>query len=516
MALTFRSRLIAILLFINFSVLLLGLCAFYALGQTGERLEYLTGQVYSRILIVDQLRNAAQQRAISVRNMALLKQESARLAQATQYEKFQADTAQALAELKQATQDEVGDIKQLVAAIAVVEAKYAPVANEIVGQLKRGDNATAIQKIDEICTPTLAQLTTAIDAYTDDAERRTKDFVSKANKDTRFLQKVLLLVMLIVVTLTAALGVILFRGIHKTLGREPEELNVSLNALADGDLSSTMELEPGYTDSIAHSVVHVQHQIGEIVRSVRTSSETIEQSASHIALSNQDLNTRAKQQQESLQQTSSAMAELSSIVQANSGNAREADKLARDASQTAMSGGAVVAQVVEKMDNISSSGKRIADIIGMIDSIAFQTNILALNAAVEAARAGEQGRGFAVVATEVRALAQRSANSAREIKQLLGLNVEQIEQGSALVAQAGQAMQAIVGSIQQLNEIVSRIAHSAADQDQGITQVQAYIAQMTAIIEQNAILVEGSADAALHLQAQSDQLVQSVAVFKLN
>lgn len=512
---SFRSRLIAILLFINFSVLILGLCAFYALGQTRDRLEYLTGQVYSRILIVDQLRNSAQQRAISVRNIALLKQESARNTQVTQYEKFQAETASSLAELKQATAQDIGEIRQLVEAIAVVEAKYAPVAKEIVGQLKRAENATAIQQIDEICTPTLAQLTAAIDAYTEDAERRTKEFVNQANADSQFLQKVLLLVMLVVVSITALLGYILFRGIHKTLGWEPEELNVRLHALAQGDLSASMQVNSGYTESIANSVVHVQQQIGEIVRSVRASSETIEQSAHHIALSNQDLTTRAAEQSQSLQQTSDAMADLSVIVQSNSGNAREADKLARDASQTALSGGAVVAQVVEKMETISSSGKRIADIIGMIDSIAFQTNILALNAAVEAARAGEQGRGFAVVATEVRALAQRSANSAREIKQLLGLNVEQIEQGSALVAQAGQAMQAIVGSIQQLNEIVSRIAGSAVAQDQGISQVQAYIAQMTRIIEQNAILVEGSADAAIKLEAQSLQLVQSVAVFKL-
>lgn len=399
--------------------------------------------------------------------------------------------------------------------IAKVEAKYAPVAKNIVNQLQNGDNAMAIVQIDEVCTPTLNELLQAIDAYSHEIEQRTQRYVDEADSNTDALQSLLMLVTLVVVLSTLTLGYLLYRSIHKTLGDSPESLNLALNALAQGDLSQVLQVKAVASDSIASSVMRVQQQLSQIVESVRTSSERIEQSATKIAADDQDLNERAIQQNDSLSKTGLAMAELGNIVLRNSANAVEADQLARDASQTANNGGSVVAQVVEKMANIHDSGRKIADIIGMMDSIAFQTNILALNAAVEAARAGEQGRGFAVVATEVRALAQRSANSAREIKSLLSKNVEHIEQGTALVAHAGATMNAILGSIQQLNQIVSQIAASASEQDDGISRVQGFIQNMSNLIKQNTALVEDSTVAALNLKAQADQLVQSVAVFKL-
>ncbi len=514
-AVTFRSRLIRILVIINLSVMALGLCAYYSLGKTKKRLEYLTSGVYSRLMIVDHLRNSAQQRAIAVRNIALLKQESARLAQVKVYEKSQEETHQAIEKLKLAVADDEAtlEIRPLVEAIAMVEAKYAPVAKRIVYQLLSGESEAAITQIDTVCTPTLTELINAIDAYSNVTEHRTKDFVDSTELDTARLQTILLSVTLLMVAMTLCLGFLLFRSIRKTLGDEPEKLNIALNLLAEGNLLAPVYVDPDCNDSIAMSVANVQRQFGEVVRSVRTSSQNIEFSAAQIAASDDNLNERARDQANSLQETSQAMTTLSSIVQSNSSRAIDADKLARDASDAATNGGRVVQQVVETMGNINNSGRKIEDIVGMIDSIAFQTNLLALNAAVEAARAGEQGKGFAVVATEVRALAQRSANSAKEIKTLLHLNVEQLDQGTELVARAGESMQAILGSIKQLHEIVSCIARSATEQDNGIHQVVTYIGKMTEIINQNTALVEESADAANDLKSQAEYLVKSVSIF---
>lgn len=514
---TFRSRLVAILVFLNLCVIALGCWSYYSMGQTKSRLDFLTKGVYSRLLIVDHLRSAAQQRAIAVRNIALLKNQTTRTAQFQVFQNSQQQTTQALAELQSSLEKDsaAAELRPLVEVIAKVEAKYAPVAKNIVNQLQNGDNATAIVQIDEVCTPTLNELLQAIDAYSHETERRAQSYVDEAESNTAALQNLLMLVTLVVVLSTLTLGYLLYRSIHKTLGDSPESLNRALNALAQGDLSQVLQLQSVEVDSIASSVSRVQQQLSQIVNSVRTSSESIEFSARKIAADDHELIERAHQQNESLQKTGLAMAELGQIVQRNSGNAIEADQLAREASQTANSGGSVVAQVVEKMASIHDSGRKIADIIGMMDSIAFQTNILALNAAVEAARAGEQGRGFAVVATEVRALAQRSANSAREIKSLLSKNVEQIEQGTALVAEAGDAMNAILGSIMQLNQIVSQIAISASEQDDGISRVQGFLQSMSNIINQNNVLVEDSNIVAMHLKDQADQLVQSVALFKL-
>jgi methyl-accepting chemotaxis protein len=251
------------------------------------------------------------------------------------------------------------------------------------------------------------------------------------------------------------------------------------------------------------------------VGTVRGNAESVATASAQIAQGNQDLSGRTEQQASALQQTAATMEQLGTTVRHNADSAQQANRLAQGASSVAVQGGEVVGKVVSTMQAISDSSRKIGDIIGVIDGIAFQTNILALNAAVEAARAGEQGRGFAVVASEVRSLAQRSADAAKEIKALIGRSVEQVEQGTALVDQAGKTMNDIVGSIQRVSDIVAEIDSASVEQSSGISQVGQAVTQMDQSTQQNAALVEQSAAAAESLRAKAQQLVQLVAVFKL-
>jgi methyl-accepting chemotaxis protein len=260
----------------------------------------------------------------------------------------------------------------------------------------------------------------------------------------------------------------------------------------------------------------MQEQLVETVSEVRIGTDTIATASSQIAAGNLDLSSRTEQQASSLEETASSMEELTSTVKQNADNARQANQLATSASDIATKGGAVVSQVVDTMDSINESAKKIVDIISVIDGIAFQTNILALNAAVEAARAGEQGRGFAVVASEVRSLAQRSANAAKEIKGLISDSVAKTEAGTRLVNQAGVTMNEVVDSIKRVTDVMSEITTASQEQTMGIEQINQAITQMDEVTQQNAALVEEAAAAAASLQDQADNLSRVVSVFKLD
>jgi len=302
------------------------------------------------------------------------------------------------------------------------------------------------------------------------------------------------------------------RGIAKGI----DLASTAAQRFGEGDLSQSLNQDG--KDEIAHllqALAKMQTNLIGVVQRVRMGSESVATASSEIAQGNQDLSSRTESQASALQETAASMEQLSSTVKQNADNARQANQLAMSASTVAVQGGEVVAQVVDTMKGINEASRKISDIIAVIDGIAFQTNILALNAAVEAARAGEQGRGFAVVASEVRSLAGRSAEAAKEIKTLINNSVERVEQGTALVDQAGTTMTEVVTSIKRVTDIMGEISAASTEQSLGVSQVGDAVTQMDQATQQNAALVEEMAAAASSLRTQAQDLVQTVAVFKL-
>ncbi len=321
---------------------------------------------------------------------------------------------------------------------------------------------------------------------------------------------VAILVILLQIGLTLYL-----RGVTRQLGADPHELKRVADAVAAGDLALNIRVAPGDKDSAMAALSTMSQKLATTVQTVRQNAEGVANASAEIAQGNHDLSARTEQQASALEQTAASMEQLGSTVRQNADNARTANQLAMSASTVAVQGGEVVAEVVETMKGINASSNKIADIITVIDGIAFQTNILALNAAVEAARAGEQGRGFAVVAGEVRNLAQRSAEAAKEIKELITASVERVELGTQLVDKAGVTMTEVVNSIRRVADIMGEISAASSEQSSGVSQVGEAVTHMDQATQQNAALVEEMAAAASSLNQQAQELVNAVAVFTL-
>jgi methyl-accepting chemotaxis protein-1 (serine sensor receptor) len=338
------------------------------------------------------------------------------------------------------------------------------------------------------------------------------DIAARASADGRRAIRLSLVVMFGV----TLLGVIVGIGVSRMIVRPLNQAVEVAQAVAGGDL--TLAVRPRGRDETAMlltALAEMQQQLTRLVRGVRANAEGVATASTEIAQGNNDLSLRTERQAAALQQTASSMDELGAAVRQNADNAVQASQLAAGASGVAQRGGDVVTHVVQTMKGIHDSSNQIAEIVGVIDGIAFQTNILALNAAVEAARAGEQGRGFAVVAGEVRALAQRSAAAAKEITALIGTSVERVARGSTLADQAGSTMGEVVAAIRRVTDLVSEISVATSEQSTGVSQVGTAIAQMDQATQQNAALVEESAAAAESLKLQAQRLVEAVAVFRL-
>ncbi|BFO53713.1 MULTISPECIES: methyl-accepting chemotaxis protein [Comamonadaceae] len=318
------------------------------------------------------------------------------------------------------------------------------------------------------------------------------------------------------VALAGALGLWVTRSITRQLGGEPDYASGIVRQIAQGNLAVDVETRSGDQSSLLAGMKDMRDQLARVVGQVRQSSDSIATGSTQIATGNADLSQRTEEQASNLQQTAASMEQLTATVKNNGDTARQATQLANSASEVAERGGTVMGQVVSTMGSISDSSRKISDIIGVIDGIAFQTNILALNAAVEAARAGEQGRGFAVVASEVRSLAQRSADAAKEIKALISTSVEKVEAGSQQVEEAGRTMADIVTQVKRVNDLISEISAATQEQAQGIGQVSDAVSQLDQVTQQNAALVEESAAAADSLRAQAGRLVDAVSQFRLH
>ena len=402
--------------------------------------------------------------------------------------------------------------KALLATIGSRRQIYLDARNEVLAQLKAGDAAQAQALLASKMMPASEAYVGAIDAMASYQQGQVRAVSETVGKDVQRAE----IIIIVSGLLAVGLAIVAAWRITQSVVQPLRQGIAATQRMAGGDLTQPVAVNG--RDEVAdmlRSLGHMQDTLAQTVARVRSSSESIGTASVQIASGNLDLSTRTEQTASNLQQAASSLEEITGTVGQTADSARTANQLASSASTSAQRGGEVVAQVVSTMQDINTSSKKIADIIGTIDGIAFQTNILALNAAVEAARAGEQGRGFAVVASEVRSLAQRSAEAAREIKSLIGASVERVDAGTRLVADAGSTMDEIVANVQRVSDIIGEITAATSEQSAGIGQVSGAVNDLDRMTQQNAALVEESAAAAQSLKDQAQRLNTIVATFQL-
>ena len=399
--------------------------------------------------------------------------------------------------------------------ITALQTKREVVLKETIALVSQNP-AAAANYLKENDTPTWREIRSTLQALIQD---KTSQVELTKNQVIEFTNTMLfwsVVIALLAISLGIFIAFYLTGSIMRQLGAEPVEAVDITHRIAGGDLAVQIMNEARYPGSLIQAISAMQKDLANIVSQVRASAESISTATRQIAAGNEDLSSRTDEQASSLQETAASMEELTSTVKQNSDNANHANQLAGTASSVATRGGNLVQEVVDMMNAINHTATKVGEIIGVIDSIAFQTNILALNAAVEAARAGEQGRGFAVVASEVRALAQRSATAAKEIKSLIEESVQQAGAGATLAGDAGKTMQEIVESIKRVAAIVNEISLASHEQTTGIEQVNLAISQMDEVTQQNAALVEQAAAASVALKEQAAELARVMAVFRVD
>ncbi|MGF6571725.1 methyl-accepting chemotaxis protein [Paraburkholderia sp. GAS333] len=502
------------------TVLLIGVAglAFYGLSQLNSRLDDIARVNNTEARLANVLKSSIQDRAIAVRNLALLDNHQDLLTEVDRIRAQDRIYADAARQLRDMFSQEAGTTegeRKLLAEVDQQETLAVPPMNQAVDQAVAGDIATAARTIMHEARPPqrvwLAKAVALADREDEENVEAQKEAVA-TYASIRVLVGSLVALAIAVAIVTA---VILTRSVLRQLGGEPSDAQQIAGEIAAGNLRVRIALADGDDRSLMASLEAMRARLTSIVTGIKSSAESISVAAGEIAQGNLDLSQRTEEQAASLEQTAASMEELTSTVKANTDNARQGSTLAHTASQTASAGGDVVHRVVSTMDDISSSSSKVAEIISVIEGIAFQTNILALNAAVEAARAGEQGRGFAVVAGEVRTLAQRSATAAKEIKDLIGTSVSHVRDGSALVQQAGQTMSEVVRSVQRVTDIMGEIASASVEQNTGIEQVNVAVTQMDEVTQQNAALVEQASAAAQAMADQAETLRVAVSIFKV-
>ena len=495
-------------------VALVSALALHALGDSNSRFTgYLDG-VATRERLATAIRGAAQSRAIAARNLVLVTSQTDRDVEQAAVTQAQESMNKAMTRLgiaietdSKATQRD----RDLLSELRAVEASYGPLAAKIIALALTGQRENAVALMNADCRPLLASLIKSADAFISYDQDMAVEATQTAGAAFTLERRLLWVASLLAAAAALALGFLLSNSIIRPLNRA-----VTLaEAVAAGDLRSSIAVDStNETGQLLAALKRMTDNLSAMVGSVRVSADGIAVASREIASGNQNLSDRTEQQASALQQTASSMQQMTTTVQRNADSSRQANELSGLAAQVAGQGGAVVDRVIATMAGISSSSKKIADIIGVIDGIAFQTNILALNAAVEAARAGGQGKGFAVVASEVRGLAQRAAGAAREIKTLIDESVEKVAAGTTLVAEAGKTMSDIVVQVRRVTSLIAEIDASTASQGSGILQVNEAVSSMDRGTQQNAALVEQSAAASESLSQQAMALLQVIGRFK--
>jgi len=490
------------------------LLAVYARLQLWQINDQLAVMVNDRIVKVEQLmeiKNNANHTARAVRNLMLLSDENAMKQEMDTIAANRKSTAGLYKKLQQTIVDGEG-AKLMAAAIEARTSYTASMQQALDLAQQQQKDAARDALLGEVRTRQRAYFAT-LDALVDFQRGLMRESARAADTSVSFASTAVLVAAGVAVAIGAAMALLITRSVVTPI----REAVAAAETVASGDLrlrlATTRKDEAG---QLLGALQRMNDALVSIVGTVRGNADSVATASGQIAQGNADLSQRTEEQASNLQQTAASMDQLSATVNHNTDTARQAAQLADGAARIAGNGGKVMTQVVETMDQISTSSKKIADIIGTIDSIAFQTNILALNAAVEAARAGEQGRGFAVVAGEVRTLAQRSAEASREIKSLIGSSVERVEAGNALVGEAGRTMDEVVGQVKRVADLISEISAASSEQSKGIGQIGEAVTQLDQVTQQNAALVEESAAAAESLRIQAQQLAEKVATFKLD
>jgi len=489
------------------------------LNDANDRFSGYISGIKARADMAESIRTAVDDRAMAVRNLVLVttpagvETEKAAVLDAERrveanLEKFNAMVASA--------SDMSDKARSLAAEIPRIEALYRPVALEINRLAVNNQRDAAIAEIDTKCRPLLSALIKASNEYSDFTREREAQMVRQSSDQFANQRNLLLAICVAAVVMAVGAGALITRGLLRALGAEPAALGEVTRRVASGDLSPVPGATSAPAGSVLASMAGMQASLVRLIGQVRTAADSIAIGSSEIASGNVDLSSRTEQQASSLQETAASMEQLTSTVKQNAENAQQASSLSANASEVAGRGNQVVGQVVDTMSEISTRSTQIADITGIIEGIAFQTNILALNAAVEAARAGEQGRGFAVVASEVRSLAQRSSSAAKEIKDLINASVQKIQQGSSLANEAGKTMAQVTQAVARVTDIMGEIAAASTEQSRGIEQVNQAITQMDEVTQQNAALVEEAAAASKSLEDQGRELNRAVSFFRLN
>ncbi|VXB24680.1 methyl-accepting chemotaxis protein [Massilia sp. 9I] len=463
-------------------------------------------------------RGSVHDRAIALRDVVLASDPSGAQAPVSLIRKLDenyARSAEPMDKLFQELKDIPPAEREALAAIKEQERRAKPLIERVIALQAAGQAQEAAALLSTQAAPAFVGWLASINGFIDLQEKQNNEQAAGARSMASGFFGWMTLLCLGAIAVGAAGAWYIARGLLRQLGGQPEYAASIVGAIAAGDLGVRIETAPGDRSSLLFAMKGMRDSLVAIVEQVRNGTLSIASVSTEIASGNRDLSGRTERQAGTLEATASSVEQLTATVRQNADNAHQANALAESASEVALRGGAVVSQVVETMASINESSKKIVDIIGVIDSIAFQTNILALNAAVEAARAGEQGRGFAVVATEVRSLAQRSAAAAKEIKGLIGSSVERVDAGARLVDEAGSTMKDIVSSVGRVTDIMAEISRASAEQSAGIGQVNQAIGQMDEATRQNAALVQQATSAAASLEEEAERLAGVVSVFRL-